>query len=83
LYVPTPTVRNKVLEIVRTFRNLTMMGTSIRIETLSQSGGVYTAKGDYVDRGFFNVYESGTFEIKLNSKDLTPLDVKIIPNKKQ
>ena len=60
-----------------------MLGTSIRIETLSQSAGVYTVKGDYTDRGLFDVYESGTFEIKLNAKDLTPLEVIIHPNKRQ
>lgn len=83
MYVPTPTVRNKALEIVRTYRNLTMLGTSIRIETLNQSAGVYTVKGDYADRRLFDVYESGTFEIKLNAKDLIPLEVIIHPNKKQ
>lgn len=60
-----------------------MLGTSIRIETLGQSAGVYTVKGDYADRGLFDAYESGTFEIRLNAKDLTPLEVNIRPNKKQ
>lgn len=81
LYLPTSSVRNKVLEIIRTYRNLSVLGTEIKIETLNKSGDVYMVRGEYSDRGFLQSYEQGTFEITLDAKDLKPIAVKISPVK--
>lgn len=81
MYSSSSAVKNKILEVVRTYRNLSVLGTQVKIESLKEKGSVYLAKGEYVDSGFLQAYEQGTFEISLSAKDLRPVAVSIHPKK--
>ncbi len=84
MYTSSSTIRTKVLEIIRAYRGLTVLGSQIKIESLNQSGDAYTVKGEYSDRGFMGeVFEEGTYEIKLSARDLNPISVNIIPRNKR
>lgn len=74
----------KVLEIIRAYRGLSVLGTQVKIESLDQSGDAYTVKGEYSDRGFMgDVFEKGVFKIKLSGQNLNPTSVSITPSNKR
>ncbi|MEM3160251.1 MAG: hypothetical protein QXJ74_05665 [Nitrososphaera sp.] len=75
-------IKQKVVNIIRTFRGIYVTDNDVRINDLKRSATKdYIIVGDYQYKATFGglVIEKGTFDITLDSQNLEPLAYKIVP----
>lgn len=78
-------IKNKVIEIIRTFRSINFLTTSdVKINELKEILNSYEISGEYIHKALYtnDTSEQGSFVIVLD-KNLQPKNVRITQQRRQ